>query len=191
MFVDIVDFTSFAEKNLPYDIVHALNRFFDATGRVIDKNNGYIDKYLGDGVMAIFGLKTALGGNPCDDAIRAALEIGTELERINRYIQQHLGETFRIGIGIDYGAVVVGNIGSRLRRQFTALGDVVNVAARLEMEAKRCGVKALVSAAAHEEASPGAFVFGDVLRLAIKGKATLHEAYVVASLTDARDSGLG
>lgn len=179
MFVDIVDFTSFSAKNLPYDIVHALNRFFDATGSVIDRYDGYIDKYIGDGVMALFGLKGGGGEAACNSAIRAALDIGVELKRINRYIREHLEQEFRIGIGIDYGAVVVGNIGSKLRRQFTALGDVVNVASRLEAKAKRRGQTILVSAAVRDLADADAFEFGTELSLDIRGKEETQPAYTV------------
>lgn len=179
MFVDIVDFTSFSEKNLPYDIVHALNRFFDATGGVIDRHHGYIDKYLGDGVMALFGLKDDGEDNACTGAIEAALDIGAELTRINKYIQEHLGQAFRIGVGIDFGPVVVGNIGSHLRRQFTALGDVVNVASRLEVEAKRRGQVLLVSKAVRDRADSGAFAYGEELSLDIRGKEARLSAYPV------------
>ncbi len=179
MFVDIVDFTSFSAKNLPYDIVHALNRFFDATGAVIDRYDGYIDKYIGDGVMALFGLKGGGGEAACNSAIRAALDIGVELKRINRYIREHLEQEFRIGIGIDYGPVVVGNIGSKLRRQFTALGDVVNVASRLETNAKRQGQTVLISQAVRDLADADAFEFGAELALDIRGKEEVQPAYTV------------
>lgn len=179
MFVDIVDFTSFSSKNLPYDIVHALNRFFDATGAVIDRYDGYIDKYIGDGVMALFGLKGGGGDAACNSAIRAALDIGVELKRINRYMREHLEQEFRIGIGIDYGPVVVGNIGSKLRRQFTALGDVVNVASRLESKAKRRGHTVLISRAVRDLADADAFEFGTELSLDIRGKEETQPAYTV------------
>lgn len=177
MFVDIVDFTSFSERNLPYDIVHALNRFFDATGGVIDRHDGYIDKYLGDGVMAIFGLKGTGATGACDSAVDAALDIVVELKRINRYVEEHLGQAFGVGIGIDFGPAVVGNIGSHLRRQFTALGDVVNLASRLEVEAKRRGHTLLVSKAVRDRVSPGRFSFGAELSLDIRGKAGAQTAW--------------
>jgi adenylate cyclase len=75
MFADIKGFTSFAENHLACDIVHALNRYFNAIGKVIDHHGGYIDKYMGDGIMVLFGLKKDRSTSPCEDAVSAALEM--------------------------------------------------------------------------------------------------------------------
>jgi adenylate cyclase len=145
MFVDIKGFTCFAESNLPYDVDHALNRYFDVVGKAVDAYGGYIDKYIGDGVMVLFGLDRARNTHPCVDAVAAAFDTLSGMGAVNSYLEAHLDRTFQLAIGIHYGHAVVGEVGYKLKRQFTAVGDVVNTAARLEDEAKKQGVGLLVT----------------------------------------------
>jgi class 3 adenylate cyclase/hemoglobin-like flavoprotein len=177
MFLDIRDFTSFSERNLPYDIMHALNRFFTHVGGAIDRHQGFIDKFMGDGLMALFGLNPERENHPCDDAVNAALDSMEVLEEINAYLTRHLGDTFDIGIGIHYGAVVVGEMGFDLKKQFTAIGDTVNVAARLECATRDSPVKIFVSHAVRLLSSDGICEFGMACELDIKGKSESQRAY--------------
>ena len=102
--------------------------------------------------------------------MRAALGMLEKLEEVNSYLRDHLGHEFHIGIGIHFGTVVVGEIGFHLKKQFTAIGDVVNVASRIESENKALGTSLLISEAVRS-ALPGGFCrFGKSFKLALRGK---------------------
>lgn len=160
LFSDIRSFTPFAENNLPYDVVHVMNRYFRRMGDAIQRFDGYIDKYIGDGMMALFGIGGAGEGGAdatvskaraqnartiCRNAVLSALDMQRELTEVNRYLRHTLGHEFRIGIGIHFGEVIVGAIGHPDKRQFTALGDNVNIASRIESITKKAGVPLLIS----------------------------------------------
>ncbi len=147
LFSDIRNFTPFAERNLPYDVIHILNRYFQTHGEAVVANGGYIDKYMGDGMMAVFGLDGDDAEAACVAALRAAEAMVAALGPINEYVGRFFGETFHIGIGVHYGPAVVGQIGYPGKRQFTAIGDTVNTASRIESATKECGVTVLVSEA--------------------------------------------
>ena len=134
LFSDIRSFTPFSERHLPYDIVHILNRYFYHMGNAIHNNHGQIDKYMGDGIMAIFGLKS--DEHPAQSALRSAREMLASLEEFNTYLKASFDEEFSVGIGIHYGPVVVGNLGHPNHANFTAIGDTVNAAARIESATK-------------------------------------------------------
>jgi class 3 adenylate cyclase/hemoglobin-like flavoprotein len=179
MFVDIRGFTPFAESNLPYDVVHALNRYFDVVGKAVDERGGYIDKYIGDGIMVLFGLSRERDAHPCVDAVQAALDARLGMRAVNDYLDKHLGRTFQIAIGIHYGPGVVGEIGYKLKRQFTAIGDVVNTAARLEEEAKRRNVGVLVTDEVLRELPPNLCSTGRSMQLTLRGKSDTKTAYEI------------
>lgn len=145
LFCDIRDFSSFSERNLPYDVVHTLNRYFHKMGDSIKRHHGFIDKYIGDGIMAIFGMDTEDPQEACMRAVTAALSMQDNLREINGYLKKHLGGEFRIGIGIHYGEVIAGELGHPVNRQFTAIGQNVNLAARIEAATKKTGAGLLVS----------------------------------------------
>jgi len=151
MFADIRGFTPFAERLMPYDVVHALNRYFDAVGRAIETHHGHIDNYMGDGLLALFGLDEAAA--PVADAVHAAHAMVAEVARLRPYFHSVYGRAFDIGIGIHYGDVVVGAVGAAGRRRVTVVGDAVNVAARIEAATKAVGARILVS-------EPAALAFG-------------------------------
>jgi adenylate cyclase len=148
LFADIRDFTRFSHAHLAYDVVHVLNRYYESVGGAIVEQGGYLDKIMGDGLMALFGLEAPSvddGRQACLDAVRAAVQMHRDLADFNRYLRPNFGATFRIGIGIHYGTVIVGRIGVGDDRPLTAVGDVVNTAARLEALTKRLRAKILVS----------------------------------------------
>ncbi len=145
LFSDIRSFTSFSENSLPYDIVHILNRYFDALGEDIDSHGGYIDKYMGDGIMAIFGLDQSSDEGSAFQAVSAAIKMLKSLEDFNKYLDSRFDHEFKIGIGIHTGKVIVGNLGYRKKKEFTAIGDTVNTASRIESLNKKSGTSILVS----------------------------------------------
>jgi len=132
---DVRGFTNFCERHLPYDVVHALNRYFRAMGSAVTSNGGRVDKYMGDGVLAVFGLDDT-SAHPAVLALRAARAMLAALPGFNAYLGDAFSERFAIGIGIHYGPVVVGRIGHDASAPVTVIGDTVNVAARLESATK-------------------------------------------------------
>lgn len=182
MFLDLRGFTPFTERHLAYDVVHILNRFFSAVGEGIHAHHGYIDKYMGDGLMALFGLDETRSEHACVDATHAAVAAHEALQKENVYFEEHFGQGLRFGIGIHYGPAIVGDIGYWRKQQLTALGDVVNGAARIEAATKATGDEILVSNAvreAVEAAVPGTFAFGASHDLELKGMSGLHRVHAV------------
>jgi adenylate cyclase len=141
LFLDTRGFTSIAEARLPYDVVFILNRLFAVVGEAIAKHGGKIDKYLGDGLMAIFGVQTGEAAG-CRQALGAARAIDMALDRLNDEIIDEIGQPLRIGMGIDVGPLVVGPIG----HTHTAIGTTVNAASRLEALTKEKGCQLIVAA---------------------------------------------
>jgi adenylate cyclase len=145
LFADIRGFTPFTARTLPYDVVHILNRYFQAVGNAIMANGGVIDKYIGDAVMALFGLDGSDPRTACLQAIRAALAMRKAVAEFNSYLDQVFHEHFAVGIGIHFGPAIIGEIGHPASRQVTAIGDTVNIASRIESESKVLGTDLLVS----------------------------------------------
>lgn len=145
LFADIRGFTPFTERTLPYDVVHILNRYFTAVGDAIVTNGGVIDKYIGDAVMALFGLDGSDPRTACLQSIKAALAMRQAVVEFNSYLGQVFHEQFAVGIGIHFGPAVVGEIGHPDSRQVTAIGNTVNIASRIEAESKVLGTDLLVS----------------------------------------------
>lgn len=188
LFSDMRGFTTFSESSLPYDSVHILNRYFQIMGEAVLRNNGYLDKYIGDGLMAIFGIQET--NNPCLQAVNAALEMFEALGEFNAYTSTRFGTEFKIGIGIHFGSVVVGNLGHSSKMQFTAIGDVVNTASRIESTTKKAGAKLLVSSEVFEEVQE--FVDrGRVFEAPLKGKAGTHRLYEILKVRSEYTKPLG
>ena len=147
MFCDIRDFTRLSEAQEPEAVVQFLNQFFAKMIDVIFKYRGTLDKFIGDGIMAVFGAPIDTGMNE-ELAIRAALEMRQELEAINS--ERIQGEpTIHFGIGIHSGEVIAGNIGSEKRLEYTVIGTPVNIASRIEGLNKRLKTDILISEATY------------------------------------------
>ena len=131
MFVDIRDFTPFAESNSAEDTVARLNALFDIVVPVVVDAGGHVNKFLGDGALAVFGAPNLLVDH-ADAAVKAAMLIG-------RLVAERFGGELRIGIGINTGQVIAGTIGGGSKLEFTLIGDTVNVAARVEQLTKTTG----------------------------------------------------
>jgi len=144
LFADIRGFTSISEGKLPYDVVFLLNRYFRATGQAIEAAGGRVDKFIGDGVMAIFGLTTD-PQTACRQALDAARRMALALDDLNEAMSGDLDLPLRIGIGLHAGPAIVGEMGYERAAQITAIGDTVNTASRLESLTKEFGVELVVS----------------------------------------------
>ena len=144
MFVDMRGSTRLAEHRLPFDTVFVVNRFLGAVSQSVIECGGQPNQFLGDGQLALFGLATSRQ-TACRQAIRAAAMIAANVEQLNQFLQHDLREPIRFGIGIHSGEVIVGDIGYRDHMVFTALGDAVNVAARLQDMTKSLGCEAILS----------------------------------------------
>ncbi len=129
MFADLRGFTKIAESKLPFDVVFMLNQYFQSMGIAIEDAGGRIDKFIGDGIMALFGVQdgTEDGAN---QALVAACEMSIRLKRINEQLKNDLDSPLRLGIGIHQGPVIVGTMGYGTATQITAIGDTVNTASR-------------------------------------------------------------
>src|SRR5450631_4138868 len=144
MFVDMRGSTRLAENRLPFDTVFIVNRFLGAVSQAVIECGGQPNQFVGDGQLALFGLNTS-PQTACRQALLAASMIAANVEELNQFLEHDLREPIRFGIGIHGGEVIIGDIGYRDHMVFTALGDAVNVAARLQDMTKSLACEAIVS----------------------------------------------
>jgi class 3 adenylate cyclase len=174
LFCDIRSFTAFSERSLPYDVIHILNRYFETIGVIIDRYGGYIDKYMGDGIMVLFGLDRTTQEHSARLAVGAAGDMARALSEFNKYLKSHFNHEFRIGVGIHTGTVILGSLGFHKKKEYTAIGDTVNTASRIEAVNKKAGTTILASEHTHGLAGSG-FRWGKKFSADVKGKEeTLH-----------------
>jgi adenylate cyclase len=141
MFLDIRNFTGFAEKRSPEEVVQYLESLFEFMIEIVNRHHGIINKFLGDGFMAVFGAPLS-DGKDCLNAVEAAQEI---LERLRQEAEAGTILPTTVGIGLHAGEAVTGSIGSALRREYTVIGDVVNLASRIEKLNKEFDSQLLIS----------------------------------------------
>jgi len=144
LFADLRGFTALAEDRLPYDVVFVLNRYFAAMGTAVEESGGRVDKFIGDGVMALFGVDRDIETG-CRDALAAARRMIEHLEELNRSLKNDLDQPLRIGIGIHSGSVILGEMGYGRATAMTAIGDSVNTASRLEALTKEYKAELVLS----------------------------------------------
>ena len=177
LFADLRGFTQLSEHKLPYDVVFLLNRYFAEMGAAVEMAGGKVDKFMGDGVMALFGLEC--GPEPaCRQALAAARDMSARLDGLNQALGADLKEPLRIGIGLHVGHAIVGEMGYGATLGVTAIGDAVNTASRLEALCKTYACEAVVSREAAERA--GMDLSGHPLHsLEIRGRNTALDAYTI------------
>jgi adenylate cyclase len=144
LFVDMRGSTRLAEKLLPFDTVFVVNRFLSAVSQAVIESGGRPNQFVGDGMLALFGLTTD-DETASRQALKAAARIAANIDELNEFLSHDLREPIRFGIGIHGGEVIVGDIGYRDHMVFTALGDAVNVAARLQDMTKSLACEAIIS----------------------------------------------
>ena len=133
LFADIRDFTGFAERASAREVVAAINRLFERIVPTIHEHGGHVDKFVGDGLLAVFGAPRRQADH-ADQALAAAMEI-----------ERAVTDELPIGIGLSSGTVIAGNVGGAGRLEFSVIGDAVNVAARVEAATRTTGDTVLVS----------------------------------------------
>lgn len=184
LFADIRGFTSISEGKLPYDVVFLLNRYFRATGQAIEAAGGRLDKFIGDGVMAIFGLNSEPQA-ACRQALDAARRMGEALSDLNEALSGDLDQPLRIGIGLHSGPTIVGEMGYARATHLTAIGDTVNIASRLETLTKEFTAELVVSQELLDRAGIdlGAYESHDVEIRGRQGRLTVRAVKKVVELT--------
>lgn len=177
LFADIRGFTALSEGLPPEEVVAMLSEFFDRMVEVLMRHQGSIDKFLGDGMMVIFGA-------PLDDpyqeehAVRAAVEMQQELQTLCHEWEPKGRRPIKMGIGINSGAAIVGNIGSETHMEYTAIGDTVNLAARLESATKELGLDIVASEQTYTAIRP-LFQWKPAGTIAVRGRTETVRAYSV------------
>ena len=149
LFSDIRGFTSFSEKITPYDVVFILNRYFSRMVSIVESYGGRIDNYIGDGMLALFGLEDQ--PDPALSAVKSALDMCNEIDDMKPYLKTMYGESFDIGVGIHFGDVVVGDVGAGISKRLTAIGEAVNFASRVESANKQFKSRVLISVETHDQ----------------------------------------
>ncbi|MBI2677838.1 MAG: HAMP domain-containing protein [Candidatus Koribacter versatilis] len=169
LFLDVRGFTAFSNERTPEVVVGVLNRLLEAAVEAIAEKRGTVNKYLGDGLLAIFGAPIALE-NPCAAAVEASLEIARRVRALNHLFAATGVPPMKIGIGIHAGDVVVGSIGSAKHKlEYTVIGDAVNVASRIEQLNKPLGTELLVSEEVWSKCGALQPSFGPAMTEQVKG----------------------
>ncbi len=175
LFADISGFTSLSETLDPEQVYSLVDTTLKAFTSEIYKHEGTLDKFLGDGVMALFGAPVAHEDDPTR-AVLTALGMQTELQRINKDLERRLGVSLKVRIGLNSGTVVVATVGSDFRMNYTALGDAVNVASRLQTLAEPGAI--LVSRPVYEQ-TRSIFEFRELGSIRVKGRVEPVELFEV------------
>lgn len=174
LFSDIRGFTTLCEGKSPEAILNILNEYFSEITRVIEEHGGVVDKFIGDAVMALFGAPLRQENAP-GNAIAAAFDMLAVVEKVNQRFAARGQDTINIGIGINTGKVVLGNMGSQSRLNYTAIGDGVNIASRIESLCKDYSVPLLVSESTKAQAA--GYSYNKLGEVQVKGKREILSIY--------------
>lgn len=149
LFSDIKNFTNLCEHNDPGSITEMLNMYFEQWNGVVEKHHGIVEKYIGDAIMVIFGLSHPR--HACNSAILCGIDMENQWDHLTGELRKRkLPIPADFGIGCHYGDVILGDIGSHERKNFTVIGDTVNIAARLEAASRQTPSRLLISSAVYE-----------------------------------------
>ena len=181
LFADIRNFTTISEQLTPHEVVEMLNAYFGQICEIIWREGGTVDKFIGDAVMAMFGAPVPQPDH-ARQALATALAMAAKAKEFQAWMaQRFLGKNlpeFRIGIGVHSGEAVVGNLGSQKKMEFTAIGDTVNIASRLEGLTKQLGWTVVASYATIQAAGAGV-ITGPRQELQVKGRQAAVVVYEV------------
>ena len=178
LFADLRGSTRLGEQKFPYDVLFVLNQFFEELSAALQETNGHYAQFQGDGVMALYGLETGLRTG-VRQALEGATQMLSRLDDLNRRLEGELNAPLRMGIGIHAGEAIVGTMGPPTSPNFSAIGDNVNIAARLESQTKPLDCALVVSADAVEN---GGLDFSSVPRheVTVPGRTQPIAVYAVS-----------
>jgi adenylate cyclase len=180
LFTDIRGFSSLSELMSPQELMNFLNSYFLRMNEPIHKNNGFIDKFIGDAVMALFDRPTGTNTDKAQDAIRAALDLRYAINLYNQHRANCNYPPVNIGIGIHFGPVIIGTVGSDDRMDTTVIGDSVNIAFRLEALAQKYNTDIVISAQTlHQAEAEGLFEYRLLDWVRVKGRKSPIEVYEI------------
>ncbi len=179
MFCDIKGFTPFSESLSAYDVIFILNRYFSIMREIIIKNGGEVNNYIGDAIMAIFGLKESR--QQILRTVNTGLQMLKAMDEFKTYLKEAYDRTFDMRIGIHNGEVIVGSVGSGDDKKLTVIGDVVNIASRIEATNKDAGTRLLISENAYTQVKDSIEI-NNYLRLKLRGSRNLITLYEVSNL---------
>ncbi|MEW6202344.1 MAG: adenylate/guanylate cyclase domain-containing protein [bacterium] len=185
LFSDIRGFTAWSELFSPEDVISQLNEYFSEMVNIIFKHDGTLLKYIGDGIMAMFGAPVRHSNDPLR-AVKAALEMNEELANLNRRWHIEGRKPLKIGIGINTGEVIVGNVGDVRRMEYTAIGYNVNIAARMEKLTVKYDVPIIISENTMHYVKDQAVV-NKIGAVEVKGSTRLVRVFEVIGLNGKRD----
>ena len=183
MFCDLRGFTRLSDGKMPFDVVFILNKYFKLVTDAVEENKGRIDKFIGDGVMAIFDKDTTISKN-CKNALKGAAMITTYLNELNDELSTDDIEPLRLGIGIHSGNAIIGKMGYGEASTDTAIGDTVNIASRLEQLTKDYSCQLMFSSIVAENAELDKTKLNSV-KTKIRGKKDYLEAFYCGSADEA------
>jgi adenylate cyclase len=183
MFTDIRDFTTISEQHSPEEVVDLLSDYFELANATVERHNGVIVQYLGDSVYAMWNAPSPDPSHAAD-ACRCALALQAEVDDYNRKNREAGRPELVTRFGVHSGIAVVGSVGAETRRQYTGMGDTVNVASRLEGMNKQYGTTILVSGAVRDRCEPGAFGFRRLGFAQAKGRTEQLEVFELTRATD-------
>ncbi len=184
LFLDIQNFTKFVEEELPYDVFFYLNRYFNLIGDLVLINGGLIDKFIGDSLMAIFGIdnrKPTL--EFCLDGVYSGIKMLEITKKFNEYLKANLNREFSVRIGIAYGKAILGMLGHRKKNQYTGIGNVVNLANRLESANKKTNTNILISDSLYNILK-NKLIVGKKFLLKLKGFKEVQTSYELIDVID-------
>ena len=179
LFCDLRNFTRLSSQNANFDIAYMLNHFYTALGDPILMNNGIIYQYVGDEIIGIFGTAGGVKQKNCTDAIRAAIGMQYALERLNKIELKDFKVKLEMGIGINYGRAFIGHLGHPTHRQFSVIGDPVNMASRIQSQTRSTGTKVLISNSTYKNVDTSNLNMGQSFCASILGKEEPIEFYEV------------
>ncbi len=180
LFNDIRSFTTLAEQMPPQNVFNFLNSYLARMNPLIEKNHGYVDKFIGDAIMALFDQRAGTEHQAAQNAVHAAIEMQQELSLYNRHRQKSGYPRVAAGTGIHSGHVIIGTLGSENRMDTTAIGDAVNLASRLEDLTKYYRTPIIVSSATLDMLQDDSTIFSRELDyVAVKGKTQLVSIYEI------------
>ena len=181
-FSDLAGFTDLSEKLPPEQMVEVVNAYLEQTSECLHKHGAYVDKYIGDAVMAVFGVPLALPDHAIA-ACKSALEAYRAIGAINEKYAAKVGVKLKVRIGLNTGEMIVGNLGSSRKKNYTVMGDSVNLASRLEGANKAFGTGILIGEETAKRVQ-GAIITRPLARLRVKGKAQAIEVHTLLGLPE-------